>query len=111
MNKTRVHELAQKMGIENKELIARLKSIGVEVKSHMAIIDDDTVNKIIAPTQSKGISQDEVRVKPTLIRRRPKVVEETIIVKPEEPQVIEQIEKAHEVPEVIETTPVEKKET
>jgi translation initiation factor IF-2 len=110
MNKTRVHELAQKMGIENKELIARLKSIGVEVKSHMAIIDDDTVNKIIAPAQSKEISQDEVRVKPTLIRRRPKVVEETITAKPEEPQFAEQIEKAHEVPEKIITTPVEKEE-
>jgi translation initiation factor IF-2 len=110
MNKTRVHELAQKMGIDNKELIARLKSIGVEVKSHMAIIDDDTVNKIIAPTQSKGISQDEVRVKPTLIRRRPRVVEETIPAITEEPQVVEHIEEPREVKAEIERISIEKKE-
>ena len=32
MGKIRVYELAQKMGIENKELMARLQAIGVDVK-------------------------------------------------------------------------------
>jgi translation initiation factor IF-2 len=38
MSKIRVYELAQKMGIENKELIAKLKAVGVEVKSHTAAV-------------------------------------------------------------------------
>jgi len=110
MNKTRVHELAQKMGIDNKELIARLKAIGVEVKNHLAIIDDDTVNKIIAPMQSKDVSQDEVRVKPTVIRRRAKIVEEPIAEAPEEEKVSEPGEIIPEAPVAAEATAAEKKE-
>lgn len=79
MNKTRIHELAQKMGIDNKELIARFKAVGVEVSSHMAVVDEEDIKKLIplSPT-SKETSQEEVRVKPTLIRRRPKHVEEPV---------------------------------
>ena len=110
MNKTRVHELAQKMGIDNKELITRLKAIGIEVKNHLAIIDDDTVNKIIAPIQSKDVSQDEVRVKPTVIRRRAKIVEEPIAAAPEEEKVSEPVEIVPEAPVAIEATAAEKKE-
>ncbi|HZV81324.1 MAG TPA: translation initiation factor IF-2 N-terminal domain-containing protein, partial [Geobacteraceae bacterium] len=46
MSKIRVHELAQKMGIDNKELIAKLKAIGVEVTNHMAAIDDEVAKKL-----------------------------------------------------------------
>ena len=38
MTKIRVYELAQKMGIDNKELIARLQGVGMDVKSHTASI-------------------------------------------------------------------------
>jgi translation initiation factor IF-2 len=77
MNKTRVHELAQKLGIDNKELIARLQAVGVEVSSHMSVISDDDIKKLspAAPTV-KDAAQEEVRVKPTVIRRRPKAVAE-----------------------------------
>jgi translation initiation factor IF-2 len=81
MNKTRVYELAQKLGVDNKEIIARLKSIGVEVKNHMAVIDDETAEKISADVEPKEVSQEEIRVKPTLIRRRPKTIEEPAEVK------------------------------
>jgi translation initiation factor IF-2 len=83
MNKTRVYELAQKLGVDNKEIIARLKTIGIEVKTHMAVLDDDTVKKLSEPVTVKELSQEEVRVKPTLIRRRPKVVEEPVAAKQE----------------------------
>ena len=86
MNKTRIHELAQKMGIDNKELIARFKAVGVEVSSHMAVVDDEDIKKLApSASASKETSQEEVRVKPTLIRRRPKHVEEPVAAKPEEP--------------------------
>ncbi|MBP1751959.1 MAG: infB [Geobacteraceae bacterium] len=83
MNRTRVYELAQKLGVDNKEIIARLKSIGVEVKNHMAALDEDIVQKLSEPPAAIEVSQEEVRVKPTLIRRRPKIVEEPIAAKPE----------------------------
>ncbi len=83
MNKTRVYELAQKLGIDNKEIISRLKSIGIEVKNHMAVLDDDIVKKLLKPATVKEVSQEEIRVKPTLIRRRPKVVEESVAAEPE----------------------------
>jgi len=77
MSKTRVYELAQQMGIDNKELMARLADIGVPVKNHMAVIEDADVKALSAPAPStpKDVSQEEVRVKPTLIRRRAKVAE------------------------------------
>lgn len=91
MNKTRVHELAQKMGIDNKELIARFKSVGVEVTSHMAVVSDEDIKKLTpASPSAKETSQDEVRVKPTVIRRRPKIVEEPIVDQVEEPPAPEQ---------------------
>jgi len=79
MSKTRVYELAQQMGIDNKELMARLADLGVPVKNHMAVIEDADVKALSAPAQTthKDVSQEEVRVKPTLIRRRAKAVEHT----------------------------------
>ena len=77
MSKTRVYELAQQMGIDNKELMARLAEAGVQVKNHMAVLEDSDIKAISAPahTPAKEVSQEEVRVKPTLIRRRAKAVE------------------------------------
>lgn len=101
MSKTHVYELAKKMGIENKELIARLKSVGIEVKSHLSVLEEEDVQKVSAPSEPpKGIQpqQDEVRVTTTVIRRRPKAVTQTA-------EVIEPV--AAEVPEPAPATPVE----
>jgi hypothetical protein len=45
--KTRVYELAQKMGVDKEELIERLKAIGVPVTNHMSVIDEDDMKDII----------------------------------------------------------------
>ncbi|UFS70847.1 translation initiation factor IF-2 [Geomonas sp. RF6] len=73
MSKTRVYELAQQLGIDNKEVMARLAERGVTVKNHMAVIEDADVKALSAPAPSghkEAAAQEEVRVKPTLIRRR-----------------------------------------
>ncbi|RQW90219.1 MAG: translation initiation factor IF-2 [Geobacter sp.] len=89
MNKTRVHELAQKLGIDNKDLIAKFQAVGVDVTSHMAVVTEEDINKLSPPSPSvKETSQEETRVKPTVIRRRPKIVDEPISVAPEEPVVL-----------------------
>ncbi|MBI1921080.1 MAG: translation initiation factor IF-2 [Geobacter sp.] len=122
MGKIRVYELAQQMGLDNKELIARLQAVGVEVKNHMSALEDADVQKLKAaatptaetqaePATVKVVSQEEVRVKSTLIRRRAKVVETVAEEAPESvpeeeaPPVIEGEEK----PEKIEKKAVEAK--
>jgi translation initiation factor IF-2 len=118
MSKMRVHELAQKMGIENKELIVRLKAVGVVVSNHMAALDDDVVKKLQAPptvtVTVKDVSQEETRVSSTVIRRRAKVVEKVIEVPAEEPpvkepEVVEPVsEPVAEAPPEIKAKPVAK---
>lgn len=49
MSKTHVYELAKKMGIENKELLTRLKSLGIEVKNHLSVLEEDEILKVTAP--------------------------------------------------------------
>jgi translation initiation factor IF-2 len=78
MSKIRVYELAQKMGIDNKELMARLHAIGVDVKSHSSVVDEADAKKLTAPPTVKEDAKDEVRVTQTVIRRRAKHVEPTV---------------------------------
>ena len=44
--KKRVYEVAKQLNISNKDLIDKLKGIGVEVSNHMASIDDATIEKV-----------------------------------------------------------------
>lgn len=44
----RVYELAKALQISNKELIGRLNQYGVEVKSHMSSVDEETAELVIA---------------------------------------------------------------
>jgi translation initiation factor IF-2 len=72
MSKISVSSLAEKLGLEVKEVISRLKDIGVEAKTATSKVDEDVVSRLEAP-KSKGGSSDEVRVTTTIIRRRAKV--------------------------------------
>ena len=71
MSKISVSSLAEKLGLETKEVISRLKEIGVEAKTATSKVDEDVVSKLEAP-KSKGNGADEVRVTTTIIRRRAK---------------------------------------
>ena len=71
MSKKRVYELAKDLGLENKELIARLEKIGIAVRSHSSTLEDDDLERI----QSELLSPEprevvEQRIKSTVIRRR-----------------------------------------
>jgi len=44
--KVRVHQLAKELGISNNELIALLRELGEEVKSHSSTIDEETAEAI-----------------------------------------------------------------
>ncbi|MEK7293365.1 MAG: translation initiation factor IF-2 N-terminal domain-containing protein, partial [Nitrospirota bacterium] len=48
MSGTRVHDLAKKLGMESKELLAELKRLGIAAKSHSSTLDDDAVRTMLA---------------------------------------------------------------
>jgi translation initiation factor IF-2 len=101
MTKIRVYELAHNLGIDNKELIARLRSIGVEVKSHTSVIEESDAKQLTAPPPVKDVEKDEVRVTTTVIRRRAKHVETPVEepAVPVESKVEEEAVKLAEIPQ------------
>jgi len=85
MAKIRIYELAQRMGLENKELLERLQQAGIEAKSHMSVVDEEVVKSLGEKKETPGTPEepvfDEKRINTGLIRRRrkaepPKPVEE-----------------------------------
>ncbi|MBW2575147.1 MAG: translation initiation factor IF-2 [Deltaproteobacteria bacterium] len=91
MAKIRIYELARDLNVTNKTLLEKIRNMDINVKSHMSSIDDETVimiKKNLIGSPKKEV--DEKRIKPTIIRRRKKrVQQETVQVEtaiaPEEP--------------------------
>jgi len=48
MPSVRVHELAKRLGIPSKELVARLQAEGIPVKNHMSVVDSETADIVLA---------------------------------------------------------------
>ena len=60
--KKRVYEVAKQLNISNKDLIDKLKGIGVEVSNHMASIDDATIEKVtelLAPKKEEKKAEEK----------------------------------------------------
>src|SRR4029078_11418159 len=75
--KMRVYEIAKEVGIPNKDLIAKIRALGLEVNNHMSSLDADDVARIKrslekektgtqAPQQTQRIATGGVAV----LRRR-----------------------------------------
>ncbi len=56
MAKMKVHELAKELGVESKELLAVIKNKGIEVKSHMSVLEDGQVEDIRNAMKAPGKS-------------------------------------------------------
>jgi translation initiation factor IF-2 len=77
MSKIRVSNLAEKLGVETREALARLKEIGVEAKSAASLVEEEAVKKLLAPQpKDSSTSTEEVRVTTNIIRRRAKAAPE-----------------------------------
>lgn len=59
----RIYELAKNLQISNKELIKKLNQYGVEVKSHMSSIDEETAELVIAE-----LAEAEPEPEPTVLK-------------------------------------------
>ncbi|WP_075980888.1 translation initiation factor IF-2 [Bacillus massilinigeriensis] len=75
MSKMRVYEFAKKNNVSSKDVIAKLKSMNVEVSNHMTTIEDDTIqkleglykksnNKEVTPKQSNEKKPVQQKVQP-----------------------------------------------
>lgn len=73
MSKTRVSNLAEKLGIETKEALTRLKELGYDVKSGSSTVDDDAAARLTA-ARPETSGPEEVRVTNNIVRRRARVV-------------------------------------
>ncbi len=69
MTKTRVSNLAEKLGIDTKEVLARLKTLGYDVKAGSSSVDDEAVARLTA-ARPVDAGPEEVRVTTTIVRRR-----------------------------------------
>jgi len=91
MAKIRIYELARDLNVTNKALLEKIRNMDINVKSHMSSIDDETVimiKKNLIGSPKKEV--DEKRIKPTIIRRRKKRVQQETVqvetaIEPEEP--------------------------
>jgi len=77
MAKIRIYELARDLNMTNKMLLEKIRDMDIDAKSHMSSLDDDTIDRIkqkILGAPKKEI--EETRIKPTLIRRRRKPIQQ-----------------------------------
>ncbi len=70
MAKIRVYELAKKLNLTNRALLAKLKVLDIEVKSHMSSLEDEDISKVKASIFGQKNKRAETRVKTSVIRRR-----------------------------------------
>ncbi|MDP2861433.1 MAG: translation initiation factor IF-2 [Desulfobacterales bacterium] len=86
MAKIRVYELARDLNMTNQALFDKIRSMNIDVKSHVSSLDEETVAKIRAGFhEAKPEGVEETRVRPTIIRRRKVVVQAEAEPKPETP--------------------------
>ena len=76
MAKIRVYELARSLNMKNKALLEKLREMNISVATHMSSLDDDTVREIKEKLMGQPAADviEETRVRPTVIRRRKKVI-------------------------------------
>ena len=77
MAKIRVYQLAKELGLENAELIDKLKALNFDVKNHMSTLSEGEVERVRSEyTEKQEVKVDEIRIKPGIIRRRKKAAEQ-----------------------------------
>ena len=111
MAKVRVYELAKELNLESKKFVERLQAGGLNIKNYMSTLDEEAVLRA-KDIVSGAVSQvvEERRIKPTVIRRRKKIVKvepEIPVAKEEEKAKEEKIEPPGPEPTIEEAEPKE----
>ena len=82
MSNVKVHELAKELNMTSKELLDRLKSMGIEAKSHMSVLTE-----IDAIAVKNNILRSKSGSETKIVKVKPKKTEVKEVVK-EEPKVV-----------------------
>src|SRR5919106_301047 len=98
MSHKRVYELARDLGIPSKHLVEELRDHGIDIKSHMSTLDEDTAELVLdlyreATVQGGNVPPEEVAAVPkspvseqaTAIVATPPPTERTIPTQPSKP--------------------------
>ncbi|WP_231853382.1 translation initiation factor IF-2 N-terminal domain-containing protein, partial [Streptococcus sp. DD10] len=65
MSKKRLYEIARELGKESKEVVARAKELGIEVKSHSSSVEVEVASQIVASfSVKKSVATQPEVVKP-----------------------------------------------
>jgi translation initiation factor IF-2 len=71
--KVRLYEVAKDLGLPNKDLVAKVRALGIEVKNHMSNLDVEDVARVKrALDKERQANLVEERLSSTVIRRRSK---------------------------------------
>jgi len=71
MSKVRVYEVARELGVENRDLIQRIATLGIQVRNHMSVLDPaevDRVKRALGRDRSETLIEE--RIRPTVVRRK-----------------------------------------
>jgi translation initiation factor IF-2 len=71
MSKVRVYEVARQLGVENRDLIQRIATLGIQVRNHMSVLDPvevDRIKRSLGKDRSEAMIEE--RIRPTVIRRK-----------------------------------------
>ena len=84
----RIYELSKKISVSNKDIIAKLAGMGIQVKSHMSNIEDDIAEKLtnlLVKTEKPKAEGKPVTIKNVPLAAKPAALQETKkTVKPKE---------------------------
>src|SRR5690349_9430913 len=73
VQKVRVYEVAKDVGLSNKDLVDKIRALGIEVKNHMSALEPDDVARVRRALEKERQENTVVeRIQPTVIRRRSK---------------------------------------
>lgn len=71
MSKVRVYEVARELGVDNRDLIQRIATLGIQVRNHMSVLDPVEVDRIKRSLEKdRGETMVEERIRPTVVRRK-----------------------------------------
>ena len=74
--KMRVYEIAREVGLPNKELISKIRALGLEVNNHMSALDPEDVVRVKRSLEKERLANTETaRLSSTVLRRRSKHAE------------------------------------
>src|SRR5579864_8252308 len=73
--RVRIYELAKELSLGHREMVAKVRSLGIEVANHMSHLEPADVDRVRrAVTRERKESTTEERLNDTVIRRRSKSI-------------------------------------